>query len=104
MKKLIKQINLIERIDQLVRMNATGRPKQLSERLNISEATLFRIIDAMKELNAPLHYDFAVGSYVYEEETQFKCGFYTKPISNSDAMRISGGNNFNNFIQLTKIA
>jgi len=104
MKKLIKQISLIERIDQLVRMHATGRPKQLSERLNISEATLFRIIDAMKELNAPLHYDFAVGSYVYEEETQFKCGFYTTPLSNRDALQVNGGNNFNKFMQLAKIA
>ena len=48
MRQLSKQIALLERMDQLVRLKATGRPKKLAERLQVSEATVFRIIDTMK--------------------------------------------------------
>ncbi len=76
MKQLTKQIALLERVDQLIRLRATGRPKQLAQRLEVSEATVFRIIDAMKALDAPIYYDPARQSYVYSEPTEFKYGFY----------------------------
>lgn len=100
MSQLTKQIALIERIDQLVRLRATGTPKQLAGRLEISEATLFRIIDTMKELNAPLYYDFGVQSYLYEEETSFKCGFYVRELTEAEQQRMGGGMGFCNLRQL----
>ena len=76
MRMLIKQIALLERVDQLIRLKATGRPKQLADRLEVSEATVFRMIEVMKELDAPITYDFSRQSYVYSHATRFKCGFF----------------------------
>lgn len=96
MRKLIKQIELLERMDQLVRLKATGRPRELARRLNISEATVFRLIDTMKELNAPILYDLARQSYVYSEITSFKCGFYMEELTSETGKNFSGGFSYKN--------
>ncbi len=78
MNVIIKHIDLIERIDQLIRLEATGSSAQLASRLNISRAQLYRIINVMKELNAPIEYDFTIPSYIYTEPVDFIFGFHTK--------------------------
>jgi DNA-binding transcriptional regulator LsrR (DeoR family) len=91
MAKLEEQIRHIEYLDQLIRFRATGNPEQLAKRLNISQASLFRLLDAMKHLNAPIKYDIYLQSYVYEKEVRFKFGFYTTEITPEKAKEINGG-------------
>lgn len=94
MKKLTQQIALLERVDQLIQLQATGSPKQLAKRLEVSEATIFRIIETMKEMNAPVYYDFAIRSYAYSEPTKFRCGYYIEQLDAVSERNISGGNSF----------
>ncbi|MBT2160507.1 hypothetical protein [Zobellia barbeyronii] len=91
MQQLTKQISLIERIDQLVRLHATGTPEELATRLNISRAKLYRVIDVMKALEAPIVYDISRQSFMYEDEVRFKCGFYVKSLRENEAISINGG-------------
>ena len=103
MSQLTKQIKLIERLDQLLRFENTGNPKELSNRLGISEAKLYRLINIMKDLNAPISYSFEKKSYIYNEYTSFKFGFYTQDLSDEKAKSIYGGaTNFRNFLTLIK--
>ncbi len=102
MTKLTKQIELMERLDQLIRLKGTGRPKQLAERLEVSEATVFRIIDTMKELRAPICYDLERQSYIYTEKAHFKCGFYVEALDETTERNLSGGYNFGNMELLLK--
>ncbi|WP_103071661.1 hypothetical protein [Aquimarina sediminis] len=74
---IIRQIEIIERMDQLIRLQATGSPAKFASRLGISKTKLYRIIDTMKKLNAPIKYDIAIQSFVYAEDVGFKFGFYT---------------------------
>ncbi len=82
MNVIIKQIELIDRIDQLIRPQATGCPVTLSYRLGISKTTLYRLIQTMKELNAPVVYDTTIQSFIYEEAVGFAFGFYNKEYGN----------------------
>ncbi|WP_297793088.1 hypothetical protein [uncultured Eudoraea sp.] len=91
MKQIVKQLALLERVDQLIRLKATGRPNQLARRLQVSEATVFRIIDTMKEMNAPVCYDLTRQSYIYEAPTKFKCGFYLEVLDEAQEKNLSGG-------------
>ena len=102
MRQLVKQIALLERVDQLIHLKATGRPKQLAERLEVSEATVFRIIDTMKQLNAPIYYDLVRQSYVYTETTSFKCGFYIEDLEAYEERNLSGGCAYTNMKLLVK--
>jgi hypothetical protein len=67
--------DLINRVNKLIQRRGTGSPDQLAARLKISKATLFRLIDTMKELGAPIVYDFLVQTYTYEYEVDFMFGF-----------------------------
>ncbi len=78
MNIIIKQIELIERIDQLIRLQATGTPEDLAYRLGISKTKLYRIINTMKTLNAPIEYDITIQSFVYAEAVGFTFGFYSR--------------------------
>ncbi|GAA4277038.1 HTH domain-containing protein [Aquimarina mytili] len=78
MNIIIKQIELIQRIDQLIRMQATGTADEFAYRLGISKTTLYRVINVMKQLNAPISYDLKVQSFVYDKAVGFRVGFFDK--------------------------
>ncbi|EZH74896.1 hypothetical protein ATO12_09150 [Aquimarina atlantica] len=103
MNIIIKQIEMIERIDRLIRLQATGTPVELASRLGMSRAQTYRIIDIMKELNAPITYDFTIQSFVYEESVGFKFGFYTKELDATEIRSVSGGNSFERLQYLAAI-
>lgn len=70
-----KIIERLERIDRLVRMKATGTPKELAERLNISESTLYETLQLMKEKDCPLIYDKLKQTYHYDEDGRLDIRF-----------------------------
>jgi hypothetical protein len=78
MNIIIKQIELIERVDQLIRLQATGSPEDLAYRLGISKTKLYRIINTMKTMKAPIEYDITEQSFVYAEAVGFTFGFYPR--------------------------
>jgi len=91
MNKLLQQIELIERIDQLIRLKATGTPKKLAERLDISEATLYRLIETIKKMGAPVEFSSRYQSYIYLDEVNFMCGFFLKELARSEIQEVNGG-------------
>ena len=66
-----KVIEIIERIDQLIRLKATGTPQELSLKLELSERTVYRYVDEMKALGVPIEYDKNYGSYIYTRSVPF---------------------------------
>lgn len=77
MSKLFpKMVDKLHRIDQLIRMKATGQPHELAKRLKISPSTLYEYIDLMRSvLLAPIRYCHIKRSYVYEEDGKLFIGF-----------------------------
>ncbi|WP_438423648.1 hypothetical protein [Aquimarina macrocephali] len=73
---MIKHIQIIERMDQLIRLQATGSPEKFAQRLGISKTKLYRMINLMKQLSAPIEYGTTIQSYVYTEAVGFTFGFY----------------------------
>ncbi|WP_271768598.1 hypothetical protein [Aquimarina algiphila] len=78
MNIIMKHIKIIERVDQSIRLQATGSPEDFSARLGISKTKLYRIINVMKTLDAPIEYDLSLQSFVYRETVSFAFGFYAK--------------------------
>jgi len=69
-------IDRSKRIDQLIRLKATGTPDELAHRLDISASTLYKHINAMKDVfGAPIKYCRDRKSYVYEEDGKLELGF-----------------------------
>ena len=65
---ILKAKENIERLDQLIRLKATGSPKELAVLMNCSERNMYRMINQLKELGAPIAYDQHIQSYYYEKD------------------------------------
>lgn len=64
-------IRIIIRIHELITAKQTGTPKELAEKLELSERTVYNYVAYMREeLNAPIIYNAALANYCYEEECQ----------------------------------
>ncbi|KZS39857.1 hypothetical protein AWE51_09435 [Aquimarina aggregata] len=89
MRKIERQIEVIEQLDQFIRLGETGTPDQLAEKLEISKTSLFQIIIAMKQLNASIVFDIKLQSYVFEKSTNFRYGFYTRRLYGEEVLEVS---------------
>ncbi len=71
----IQKLKLIERIDSLISRKSTGTPLMLSQRVGVSERTLYNILGIMKKLGAPIFYCSSRNSYCYTSEVTFSYTF-----------------------------
>ncbi len=70
--KLIEQLQLLERLDQLFRLKATGTPAQLAARIGLSERQLYRLIQELKEIGFPIEYCKQRRCYYYTMKIQLR--------------------------------
>lgn len=61
-------IRIVIRIHDLIILRQTGTPKELAEKLELSERTIYNYIAFMREeLNAPVVFNTTQATYYYEE-------------------------------------
>lgn len=64
-------IRIIIKLDELLKAERTGNPKELSYKLGISERTVFNYISFMKtELNAPIIFNTQLKNYCYDRDCE----------------------------------
>jgi hypothetical protein len=97
--KIFDHIQLLQRIDQLIRLKATGTPQTLGNKLELSERQARRVIDDMKDLGLPISYCKKRQSYYYESEVFMK--FEIVAIMGNERKKIIGGaRNSCNFLNM----
>jgi tetrahydromethanopterin S-methyltransferase subunit H len=76
----------IERMDLLIRTNATGNPSDFARRMGMSSRSLFNYINFMKSsLNAPIEYSSTMQSYYYREKGVIKLGWFPDSINSNNS-------------------
>jgi len=74
----IEKTRLIERVDQLIRMKATGSASELGKRIGIGRSTVYEVLDVMKNMGAEIEYCNRRKSYYYDTEKVLAIGFVDK--------------------------
>jgi len=74
----LEKVQLIERVDQLIRMKATGSARDLADRTGVSRSTVYEIIECMKAMGAEIEYCRIKKSFYYTEEKIFVIGFVSR--------------------------
>lgn len=69
---IIDHIYLLESIHHYIDHKCTGTPKEFSNKLNISERTLYRILENLKDLGAEIYYSNERATYYYKNVVQIK--------------------------------
>ncbi|HEY0743991.1 MAG TPA: hypothetical protein VGD40_21140 [Chryseosolibacter sp.] len=75
---LLKYIERLKQMDDLIRRKATGTPEQFSRRLGLSKSVLMDELKDLKELGAEVEYCRERRSYYYENEFILKIGTLPK--------------------------
>lgn len=79
----------IRRLDAMIRRKSTGPPKELADKLDLSERWLYKFLRELKEeFDCPIKYDYYRQSYVYKEKGRIMVGFENIP---KDQKRKIGG-------------
>ncbi|MFA8435685.1 MAG: HTH domain-containing protein [Marinifilaceae bacterium] len=55
-----------DRIKDLAQRRCTGTPKELAQRLEVSERTLLRLIKALRDSGSPITYSRTTQSYIID--------------------------------------
>ena len=87
----MKFINMILRINRLVKLRATGSPRELACKLGISERSVYDYIHDMKELGAPIAFSYSYNSYIYYTDGELLIGFSDYSLSQEEETNIYGG-------------
>jgi transcriptional antiterminator len=99
--KIFEHIYLLERVHFHIEHKSTGTPKEFATRLNISERTLYRTIEVLKDLGADIVYSAERSSYVYKNDVKINIHLQIGQIDKSQS---KGGNNSINFDPLPYLA
>lgn len=81
----------LERVDRLIRLKATGSPKDLADKLCISERHVYRIINQLKDIGCPVYFNKERGSYCYSDEGKLIFKFEQETIGNEYLKSLKGG-------------
>lgn len=74
--KKFSDLRTLDRLDYLIRLQATGPPNDLARRLGVSRSNLFELIAFLRdEMKASVRYNTYITSYMYDFLPNFYLGF-----------------------------
>lgn len=73
--RFTEKTELIQRVDRLIRMKATGTSRELAKRLGISKTTVYEIIEIMKYMGADIDYCNKKRSFFYLTDKVLAIGY-----------------------------
>lgn len=90
---LLNRIDRLLRLDSLISKGFTGTPTKLATKLNLSVRQVYRIIKELQELGAPVYYNYARESYLYEYKGRLLMKFQEFKLDDFEQTKIRGGIN-----------
>ena len=70
-----KALNILQSIDQCIRLHSARTPKELAEKVGISERQLYKYLNLMKQSGSPIYYCRKRKMYSYKKPGSFVIGF-----------------------------
>ena len=90
----------IERMDQLIRLRATGSPTEFAKKLNVSKSTLYEYFKDLKDIGAEVVFNRDSNNFQYKEPGKLSPMHFEKYCIDQDINKITGGKeNLNYFSQ-----
>ena len=89
--KALEQLERLKTMNKLIKEETTGKPENFAAQIGISPSHLYRCIDEIKELGAPIHYSRMRETYFYEFEFDLRVSYSIELISKETAKKIAGG-------------
>jgi predicted DNA-binding transcriptional regulator YafY len=88
---LLEEINRLQQIDRLIRLNNTGNAQQFARKLNISRRQVYNIIETLKDIGLEIEYNRHIGSFVYAKPYKINISFEIEELPEHEAINVNGG-------------
>lgn len=89
--KNIKHIERLQQVHNLICMECTGSPRELARRMEVSERTVYYLIEQLKDYEAKIGYDRSRKTYFYKEDFVLEVNFSICIGANDEVMEIMEG-------------
>lgn len=95
--EFIKQIERLQLLNKLVREKRTGSPEELAERLGVSRAKLYLILEELRDRNVCVKFNKRINSFEYEACKGINLEFSFRILRQDEEKMINGGKIINFF-------
>jgi bacteriocin-like protein len=87
---IYKYFNRVQKLHTLLKRKATGTPKELAQKLNLSERQTLEYVRELKDSGIPIAFCKHEKTYYYEKEVIFNFEF--RVLNSDELQQIEGGN------------
>jgi len=94
----LKQLERLRKIHRLIKLECTGTPLELSQKLHISLRQTYLILEQLKEFDAPLKFNRRTKNYYYEFDFELSIQISIQVIARDRLMNIYAGKTFSNYL------
>ncbi|WP_439183098.1 hypothetical protein [Carboxylicivirga taeanensis] len=88
---LVPTLERLKQINELIKSKSTGKPKEFSKKIGISESHLYRCINEIKEMGAPIKFCRKRDSYYYDKPFEIKVNYSIELITEEESKQIKAG-------------
>ncbi|QLE00945.1 HTH domain-containing protein [Galbibacter sp. BG1] len=92
--KTIKNLERLQRLHNLIEQECTGSPKELADKLHMSERMAYNLIEQLKSLEATILYSRSRKTYYYDKDFKLEVNISVVVMSNSEVTQIFAGSYF----------
>lgn len=92
--KNLKTLERLQQLHQRILQENTGTPKELAGHMNISVRSLYKLIEYLKDLKAPIRYDRVCSTYHYYEDFELQVRISVTALSDGEIIEVFGGSYF----------
>ncbi|NRB64259.1 MAG: hypothetical protein HRU40_14750 [Saprospiraceae bacterium] len=75
---LSKHLHRLQQMDQNIRYKRTGTPKQFAQKIGVGTSQLYRLINELKLLGAPIGYCRSRQTYMYLKPVELNLGYQSR--------------------------
>ncbi|WP_340075224.1 HTH domain-containing protein [Leptobacterium sp. I13] len=92
--KTLKTLENLQQLHNLIKNGATGTPAELAKQMHISERMVYRLMDMLKDMKAPIQYDRTNYTYTYINDFDMRVNISVQILHNDEVVNIYGGSYF----------
>ena len=90
----IKTLERLQRIHTLIQQECTGSPCELASKMNLSERSIYYLMDYLRDFEADIAYDRGRKTYYYQSNFQLELTICLSVQTNNETTEILGGSYF----------
>lgn len=92
--KKIKTLERLQQLNELIKNEITGSPKEIANQLQISERAVYNLMELLKDFEAPICYSRRRKTYYYNDDFDIRLSLSLTIISGKEQTQIFGGSYF----------